>query len=74
MKNQKAYFVVSDSEQLYELSASKKKQLEKKHPNWNRYTGDRNYEELQEVFTFFKKNGKLVGHVQYNNVFVGLLD
>lgn len=69
----KAYFVTSDTEELYELSSSKIKQLEKLHPKWRKFCCEKNYEELNEVYEFFKKHGKLLGHPKFNNVFVGLI-
>jgi hypothetical protein len=72
VENKKAYFVTSDTEELYELSLSKRKQLEKLYPNWVKFNCDKNYDELNEVYEFFKKNGKLLGHPKFNNVFVGL--
>jgi len=72
MENKKAYFVTSDTEELYELSLSKRKQLEKLYPNWRELNCDNNYDELNEVYNFFKKNGKLLAHPKFNNVFVGL--
>jgi hypothetical protein len=68
----KAYFVTSDTEELYELSSSKRKQLEKLYPKWNQLDCEKNYDELNEVYEFFKKHGKLLGHPKFNNVFVGL--
>jgi len=72
MENKKAYFVTSDTEELYELSSSKRKQLDKRFPKWVEFNCEKNYDELNEVYEFFKKYGKLVGHPQFNNVFVGL--
>jgi hypothetical protein len=72
MENKKAYFVTSDTEELYELSQIKRKQLEKLYPNWTKFDCDNNYDELNEVYDFFKNNGKLIAHPKFNNVFVGL--
>jgi hypothetical protein len=72
MENKKSYFVTSDKEEVYELSTSKTKQLEKKHPNWTKYQNYDNFEELKEVYDFFKTNGKLIAHPKFLNVFVGL--
>ena len=72
MENKKAYFVTSDAEELYELSSSKRKQLEKLFPNWQTFDCDRNYEELNKVYEFFKEHGKLLAHPKFNNIFVGL--
>lgn len=69
----KAYFVTSDTEELYELSSSKIKQLEKLHHKWRKFCCEKNYEELNGVYEFFKKHGKLLGHPKFNNVFVGLI-
>lgn len=69
----KAYFVTSDTEQLYELSLSKRRKLEKLYPKWRLFDYDKNYEELNEVYNFFKKHGKLLGHPKFNNIFVGLI-
>jgi hypothetical protein len=71
-EDKKAYFVTSDTEELYELSSSKRRQLEKLYPKWRELDCDNDYNELNEVYEFFKKNGKLLGHPKYNNVFVGL--
>lgn len=72
MENKKAYFVTSDAEELYELSSSKRKQLDKRFPKWTEFDCEKNYDELNEVYEFFKKHGKLVGHPRFNNVFIGL--
>ena len=74
MKNLKAYFVTSDNEEVYELSASKKNKLDKLHPRWEEFDCEKNYEELGEVYKFVKENGKLVGHPSFKNVFVGLIE
>jgi hypothetical protein len=73
MENKKAYFVISDTEELYELSSSKRKQLDKLFPKWNELNCEKNYDELNKVYDFFKKHGKLLGHPKFNNVFVGLI-
>jgi hypothetical protein len=72
MENKKAYFVTSDTEELYELSLSKRKQLEKRFPKWTEFDCEKNYNELNEVYNFFRKHGKLLAHPKFNNVFVGL--
>ena len=72
MENKKAYFVDNETYDLYELSASKRKQLEKKHPEWFNYDCERKTKALNEVEEFFKKNGKLLAHQSWRNVFVGL--
>jgi hypothetical protein len=72
MENKKAYFVTSDGEELYELSSNKRKQLEKLYPEWTEFDCEKNYDELNEVYEFFKNHGKLLGHPKFNNVFVGL--
>lgn len=74
MRNTKSYFVTSDREELYELSSGKTKQLEKKHPNWVDFDCEKNLEELCEVYEFFKEHGKLLGHPQFKNIFVGLTE
>ena len=71
-ETKKTYFVTSDTEELYELSSSKRKQLEKLYPKWNEFDCEKNYEELNGVYEFFKNHGKLLGHPKFNNVFVGL--
>jgi phage-related protein len=72
MENKKAYFMDNATHDLYELSASKRKQLEKNHPKWFNYDLDRNNKELSDVEEFFKKNGKLLTRQSWRNVFVGL--
>lgn len=72
MENKKAYFVDNETYELYELSASKRKQLEKKHPKWVHYDCENNTDELKDVEDFFKRNGKLLAHQSWRNVFVGL--
>lgn len=72
MENKKAYFVTSDTEELYELSFRNRKKLDKLFPKWREFDCDKNYNELNQVYEFFKKNGKLLGHPKFNNVFVGL--
>lgn len=72
MENKKAYFVDNNTDYVYELSASKRKQLEKKHPNWYDYSCEKNYEELNDVFDYFKSHGKLVSCPRWRNAFVGL--
>lgn len=68
----KAYFVDNDTEELFELTESKKKQLEKKHPNWIHYNVESHPEELNDVHVFFKKYGKKVAGRSLRNIFVGL--
>ena len=72
MENKKAYFVTSDLEEVYELSAKNRNRLEKKFPEWNQLNSSDNYEELNLVYDFFKKYGKLVAAPIFTNVFVGL--
>lgn len=72
MENKKAYFVDNETYELYELSASKRKKLEKSHPQWTRYDLDKNTKELEEVYVFFKQHGRLLAHPKFRNVFVGL--
>lgn len=72
MEDKKAYFVDNETYELYELSTSKRKQLEKKHPNWVHYDCDKNTDDLKDVEYFFKRNGKLLAHQSWRNVFVGL--
>jgi hypothetical protein len=72
MENKKSYFVNTETEELYELSAQKTKQLEKTHPEWVKYSHDRDFDELNYVYQFFKTNGKLLAHPKFKNVFVGL--
>lgn len=72
MKHTKAYFLENEQEELYELSASKRKRLEKQFPNWHAFNCEDNYEELNKVYEFFKEHGKLVGHGELSNLFVGL--
>jgi hypothetical protein len=72
MENKKAYFVDNETYELYELSASKRKQLEKKHPKWVYYDCERNTNDLNEVLEFFRAHGKLLAHQSWRNVFVGL--
>jgi len=71
-EGKKAYFVDNETYELYELSASKRKQLEKKHPNWARYDCEKNTKDLNDVFEFFQTHGKLLAHQSWRNVFVGL--
>lgn len=73
MEKKKAYFVDNEQTTLFELSASKRKQLEKLHPDWESYNCDDNYHSLQEVYDFFKKHGKLLAHPSFKNIFVGLV-
>jgi hypothetical protein len=68
----KAYFVDNELENVYELSASKRKKLEQKHPEWYSYNCELDEKQFNEVFEFFKKNGKLVASRALSNVFVGL--
>jgi hypothetical protein len=68
----KAYFVNAETEELYELSLSKRRKLEKLHPKWGEFDCEKNYAQLNEVYEFFKKHGKLLAHPQFKNVFVGL--
>jgi hypothetical protein len=70
-QTKKAYFVNSETEELYELSSSKIRQLEKLHPKWGEFDCEKNYAQLNEVYEFFKKHGKLLGHPGFNNIFVG---
>jgi len=72
MMDKKAYFVDNETYDLYELSTSKRKQLEKNHPEWFNYNCEKNAEALTEVEDFFKKNGKLLARQLWKNVFVGL--
>jgi hypothetical protein len=70
--NRKAYFVDNEISIILELSINKRKQLEKKHPNWVNYDCEKNYEQLKEVYTYFKKYGKVIASPTFYNVFVGL--
>lgn len=72
-KNYKSYFVNSENEEVYELSVSKTKQLEILHPNWTKYQCESNFLELNNVYEFFKENGKLLACPKFKNVFVGLI-
>lgn len=72
MENKKAYFVTSDLEEVYELSATNRNRLEKKFPEWNKLHSGDNYEKLNLVYDFFKEHGKLVADPRFSNVFVGL--
>jgi len=72
MTTQEAYFVDTERELLYKLSKSKRKQLEKIHPNWNQYSCDRNEEDLKFVEEFFVEHGELIGSPKFKNLFVGL--
>ena len=72
MGKTKAYFLEAEQEELYELSASKRKKLEQLFPNWNSFNCNKNYEELNKVYEFFRKHGKLVGHGKFENLFVGV--
>lgn len=56
---------------LYELSASKRKQLEKKHSEWMHYDFVKDYESLQEVLNFFEKKAK---YLQKSLIEMFLLD
>jgi hypothetical protein len=70
--NRKAYFVDNETYELYELSVSKRKKLEKNHPNWLQYDCVKNKKDLEEVFSYFKNHGKFLAHSKFQNVFVGL--
>jgi len=72
MENKKAYFVDTLPESVYELSASNRKKLEKKHPEWHSYNVYDNTDELNEVYEFFKKHGKVLANHTTKNLFVGL--
>jgi hypothetical protein len=72
LTTQEAYFVETGSEYLYRLSRSKRKQLEKVHPDWNRYNCDQNEEDLKFVEKFFMEHGELIGSPKFKNLFVGL--
>jgi len=73
MIDTKAYFLTNDTEELYEISASKRKKLEKQYPNWAKFDCDKNFEELNKVYEFFKTHGNLIAHPKFNNLFVGLI-
>lgn len=73
MNTDKAYFVDVEFGRLYQLSAAKRKQLEKKHPNWFDYDLDKNENELYEVNNFFKEHGKLFASYQNKNLFAGFV-
>jgi len=70
MKFNKAYFLDSETDLLIELSAAKRKQLEKIHPDWVTYTVDD--DELQDVFEFFKVHGKIIAHPKFRNISCGI--
>jgi len=70
----KAYFVNNETEEVFELSAKGKKQLDKTHPNWTSYNCESNYKELYDVAAFFEEQGKKVACQGFKNVFVGLLE
>jgi len=72
MNTLKAYFVDNETYEIYELSASKRKQLEKKHPDWLYYDCEKNTKDLAEVKAFFQTHGKLLARQVWKNVFVGL--
>lgn len=73
MGNNKAYFVDNETEDIYEISASKRIQLERLHPNWSEYVSDRNPNDLIAVYRFFIVNGKLIANKKSRNIFIGLL-
>ena len=68
----KAYFVNSEADELYELSSRERRKLEKLYPKWLEMDCEKNYQELNEVYDFFKKHGKLLANPLFNNIFVGL--
>lgn len=73
MGNCKAYFVDNETEDIYEISASKRIQLERLYPNWYEYVSDRNPNDLIDVYSFFVTNGKLIASRKNRNIFIGLL-
>jgi hypothetical protein len=72
MNNKKAYFVDNETYALYELSTLNRKLLEKVHPDWIQYDFQKQPEQLEEVYLFFKQYGKLLAHGKLLNIFVGL--
>jgi hypothetical protein len=72
MIHKKAYFLDNETCFLYELSPREKKRLEKKHPKWVSYDCEKNKADLDEVFNFFKTNGKVLAFPYLQNIFVGL--
>ena len=73
MKNKKAYLVNIERSLLYELSAAKRKELEKKHPNWFDYDLENNAPEIWEVNLFFEINGTIRGSAFSKNLFAGFV-
>jgi hypothetical protein len=74
MESRKAYFVDNENEVLYELSVRKRRELEKKHPDWANYVADdlKNTANVNEVYEFFRTHGKLLANPSLMNVWVGL--
>lgn len=68
MAHEKAYFIDSDFDQVYELSPAKKKALERSHPNWTRLDSDKHLEQFDQVRAFFKEHGKLIACHTLGNV------
>ena len=68
----KAYFVNTETDEVYELPDKHRKQLESIYPNWVLFDDEKNPGELQCVLCFFQTKGKLVAHSRLRNVFVGL--
>lgn len=74
MNNTKSYFVNNETNEVYELSISKTKQLNKLYPKWTDFNCEDNYLDLSNVYEFFKHNGKLLAHPHFKNVFIGLIE
>lgn len=74
MNNTKSYFVNNETNEVYELSISKTKQLNKLYPKWTAFNCEDNYLDLSNVYEFFKQNGKLLAHPHFENVFIGLIE
>lgn len=69
MKNNlKGYFVVTLTEEIWEIPPKKKEELDKLYPDWV-YTAED--EKLDQIYEFFKKNGKILGHSRVKNVLLG---
>ena len=72
MEKYKAYFVETDTEDVYELSKSKHFKLNKLIPNWR--TLDCQSGNFQKLLEFVRSNGKKVASNRYGNSWIGLTD
>lgn len=74
MQDGNAYFVNTEADEIYVLSAYRRKVLEKYHPNWYRLNPERDYVELPYVLAFFKTHGKLISTPKMKNGYIGCAD